>query len=197
MTRRGWFVSVALMLAAGVAVVLATSAPRSQPPRANSQPRAGSAIMPMRRPPSVAPDALPLAEGDAAAEITRAQHAIDAHGRRCWEQRIPVARGAGAPDETMGSLRLHLRVVVAGGAGQVDVLGVTNERQLDSALRACLVDRLAELRWSTSGPSGTAELHTLVRVGAFTVPTGPPAGAAGLGIVPPEARVPPPPEAQP
>jgi hypothetical protein len=119
-------------------------------------------------------DAGPLGEGDAYAEVERAETALHGHGRRCWDRRTPLVTPPGTPDETMQSVRLELRVVVAAGEGHVELVSVIDDKMQDAGLRDCLLEGLDELRWPTSGPAGVARLRELFRMGDYTVPAGPP-----------------------
>jgi hypothetical protein len=165
---------------------VASAAPPPRPPRSVTLPPAADAA-----------DAAPLTEANGLAEVERAEPVLQAHGRACWERRTPLPTAPGAPDETTQSTRLHVRITVAAGEAHVELVDVADDKLQNASLRDCLLEGLDELHWPTSGPPGVVELRELFRMGDYTVPVGPPhlaPGEAPPGIVPPELRVPRPPQ---
>jgi hypothetical protein len=131
-----------------------------------------------------------LDEGAGFDEVERAQVALRAHGRGCWERRVPQVTPPGQPDETTQSLRLYVRLVVEAGEGRAELVEVADDQVTEPGLRACLAD-VSRVRWASPGPAGVTELRELLRMGDFTVPLGPPGPSVPRPEVVPAERRPP------
>jgi hypothetical protein len=169
--------------ATALAVVLAVlfwlaraRTPAASAGAAEAEPPVGLAVLPA--PPRAAAAAAtplpPLPEGDVQPEVARGDKALQAMGRRCWEQRTPLATEAGQPNETTQSLRVSFTLIVDGGEGRVEAPQIVDSRMMDPELERCLLEGMLRTRWPSDGPRGAVLVTELFRMGDFTVPIGPP-----------------------
>ena len=162
---------VVVALAGGIALI--AFAWPGEPPRATSSAPGRTAAAPRAPRPVIAEPGVPV-ESDEVAAIEHADAALQALGRACWERRVLRVTPPEKPDETTQSLRLELRVTVAAGEARAAVVAVTDDKLVDPALRGCILDGVTALRWQSDRPDGRAQLRTILRMGRFTVPQGPP-----------------------